>query len=99
MTQILFGVSQAFFYPALMAFQADLISPDKRGRIMGMIGTLRTLAAVPAAIVFGLMYESGPAIPFIFAIVIEVLTIVIVIVKIDESVDTEQTIPPAPPAP
>jgi len=99
LTQILFGVSQAFFYPALMAFQADLISPDKRGRIMGMIGTLRTLAAVPAAIVFGLMYESGPAIPFIFAIVIEVLTIVIVIVKIDESVDTEQTIPPAPPAP
>jgi len=99
LTQILFGVSRAFFYPALMAFQADLIPPDKRGRIMGMIGTLRTLAAVPTATVFGLMYESGPAIPFIIAIVIEVLTIVIVIVKIDESVDTEETIPPAPPAP
>ena len=99
LTQILFGVSQAFFFPAYMALQADLIPPDKRGRVMGMIGTLQTLAAVPAATVFGLMYEAGPAIPFVSAIAIEVLTVAVVVAKIDESVENEETTPPAPPAP
>ena len=99
LSQILFAVSQAFFYPAFMAFQADLIPPDKRGRILGVIGTMRTLAFVPAAALFGIMYESGPATPFICAIVLEVLTVAIVAAKIDEPVQVEETIPPAPPAP
>jgi DHA1 family quinolone resistance protein-like MFS transporter len=86
-SQVLFAVSQAFFYPAFMAFQADLIPPDKRGRIMGVIGTMRTLAMVPAAALFGIMYESNPATPFIFAIALEVLTVAIVVAKIDEAAD------------
>jgi MFS family permease len=86
-SRVLFAVSQAFFYPAFMAFQADLIPPDMRGRIMGVIGTMRTLAMVPAAALFGIMYESNPATPFIFAIVLEVLTVAIVVAKIDEAVD------------
>ena len=87
-SQVLFAVSQAFFYPAFMAFQADLIPPDMRGRIMGVIGTMRTLAMVPAAALFGIMYESNPATPFILTIVLEVLTVAIVVAKIDEAVDT-----------
>ena len=86
-SRVLFAVSQAFFYPAFMAFQADLIPPNMRGRIMGVIGTMRTLAMVPAAALFGIMYESNPATPFIFAIVLEVLTVAIVVAKIDEAVD------------
>ena len=99
LSQILFAVSQAFFFPAFMAFQADLIPPDKRGRILGVIGTMRTLAFVPAAALFGIMYESGPATPFICAIVLEILTVAIVATMIDEPVQVEETIPPAPPAP
>jgi MFS family permease len=99
LSQILFAVSQAFFFPAFMAFQADLIPPDKRGRILGVIGTMRTLASVPAAALFGIIYESGPATPFICAIVLEILTVAIVAAKIDEPVQVEETIPPVPPAP
>jgi len=86
-TQILFGVSQSFFNPAFMAYQADLIPQEKRGRILGVIGTMRTLASVPAAALFGILYEYGPATPFVLAIILEMLTVAIVIAKIDESVE------------
>jgi MFS family permease len=88
-SQVLFAVSQAFWFPAFSALMADLIPQDKRGRIMGLIGTLRTLASVPAAALFGIMYESGPATPFFLAIVLEVLTVAIVVVKIEEPVEIE----------
>ncbi len=84
MANVLFAISQAFMYPAFSALQADLVPKDKRGRIMGMIGTLRTLAVVPAATLFGVLYEVNPVVPFALALVLEILTIVIVIYKIKE---------------
>jgi len=84
LTQVLFGVSHAFFFPALFALQADLIPQEKRGRIMGAIGTLRTLATVPAAAFHGVLYEVGPATPFVVAIILEIMIVAIFIYKISE---------------
>jgi len=84
LTQVLFGVSHAFFYPALFALQADLIPPEKRGRIMGAIGTMRTLATVPAAALHGVLYEIEPAAPFVAAIILEIMIVGIVFYRIKE---------------
>jgi len=84
LTQVLFGVSHAFFYPALFALQADLIPQEKRGRIMGAIGTMRTLATVPAAALHGVLYEVGPATPFVVAIILEIMIVAIFTYKISE---------------
>jgi len=84
LTQVLFGVSHAFFFPALFALQADLIPQEKRGRIMGAIGTLRTLATVPAAAFHGVLYEVGPATPFVVAIILEIMIVAIFVYKISE---------------
>jgi hypothetical protein len=35
------------------------------------------------------MYESGPATPFVLAIVLEILTVAIVVVKIEEPAEIE----------
>ena len=83
-SQVLFGVSHAFFYPALFALQADLIPQEKRGRIMGAIGTMRTLATVPAAALYGILYEIEPSTPFVLAIILEILIVGIVFYRIKE---------------
>jgi len=81
---VIFAASQAIMYPAFMALRADLIPQENRGRIMGLIGTLNTLAWIPAASVFGLMYQFNPAAPFVASIIIELMTITIVFFKIYE---------------
>jgi MFS family permease len=86
---ILSAVGQAVMWPALYALQADLVPQDKRGRIMGIIGTLRTLAMVPASTIFGLLYQSNPATPFILAILLETIIVAIVVFGIHEHQEKE----------
>jgi len=61
-----------------MALRADIIPRDRRGRIMGLMGTLRSLAMVPAATVFGYLYEVNRAYPYMIGVVIEVVTVAII---------------------
>ncbi len=75
---VAFQVSTAFFFPALNALRADMVPREKRGRIMGLMGTLRSLAMVPAATVYGYLYEVNRAYPYMIGVVIEVVTVAII---------------------
>ncbi|MBN2336683.1 MFS transporter, partial [Candidatus Bathyarchaeota archaeon] len=77
-------VSTAFFFPALNALRADLIPQDRRGRIMGLMGTLRSLAMVPAGVFFGLLYEVNRAYPYYVGVAVEVLTVAIIVLYVRE---------------
>jgi len=79
-----FMVSMAFFFPALNALRADIIPRDRRGRILGLMGTLGSLAMVPAAAVFGYLYEVNRAYPYYVGVVIEVVTVAIIVALVAE---------------
>jgi MFS family permease len=75
---VLFRVSTALFFPAIMALRADIIPRDIRGRVMGLMGTLRSLVIVPAATVFGYLYEVNRAYPYMIGVFIEVVTVTLI---------------------
>lgn len=66
---MLFAVASMMIGPAFQALTADLVPRDKRGRIMGIIGTLNILAMVFASILAGALYQLDPSTPFLFTIV------------------------------
>ncbi|UCE96257.1 MAG: MFS transporter [Candidatus Bathyarchaeota archaeon] len=80
---IFFSIGGCLIMPAYQALQADMIPKEKRGRIMGTIGTLNVLATVPASILAGFLYSLNPMYPFAFTIFagITVCLIVILLVK------------------
>ena len=80
---VLYAVSGAF-YPAYSALQADMIPREMRGRVIGIVGTLRILATIPSAALAGLLYEYHPAAPFVLAIAVELVSISIVVFRIRE---------------
>jgi len=84
LVDVSFRVSTALFFPALMALRADIIPRDRRGRVMGLMGTLRSLAMVPSATVFGYLYEVNRAYPYIIGVAIEVVTVAIVYALVAE---------------
>ncbi len=90
MVNIAFVVSTAFFFPALNALRADIIPRDRRGRILGLMGTLRNLAMVPAATVFGYLYEVNRAYPYYVGVVIEVVTVAIIYALVAEPTRPEE---------
>lgn len=75
---VLFRVSMSIFFPAMMALRADIIPREMRGRVMGLMGTLRSLVMVPAAAVFGYLYEVNRAYPYMIGVAIEVVTVAII---------------------
>ena len=76
---ILFQVATVFFFPALNALRADLIPQEMRGRILGLMGTIRSFALVPAGLIFGFMYELNANYPYYIGVLIELATVYIII--------------------
>ncbi len=76
---ILFQVATVFFFPALNALRADLIPQEMRGRILGLMGTIRSFALVPAGLIFGFMYELNANYPYYMGILIELATVYIIL--------------------
>ena len=81
---IMFAVGGCLIMPAYNALQADMIPREKRGRIMGTIGTLNILGTIPASILGGILYTSNPAHPFIFAIALSVIVSLVVVLAVKE---------------
>jgi MFS family permease len=73
------AVGQTIVFPSVHALMADLIPVDKRGRIIGLISFLQNLIAVPAALVFALIFEVSSRALFLSSVVIEVASILIFI--------------------
>ena len=65
---ILFASGGILLGPSLHALLADLTPRVRRGRIMGVIGTLNLLATIPASTIAGLLYQIKPQLTFIFTI-------------------------------
>jgi len=86
---ILFALGQALMYPSYSALQADLIPRDKRGRIMGSIGTLNIIAMIPSSAIGGLLYQNNPAAPFVLAVILEIVTVTIIISQVKEPKERE----------
>ncbi|UCE29197.1 MAG: MFS transporter [Candidatus Bathyarchaeota archaeon] len=81
---ILFAIGGCLIGPAYSAMQADMIPREKRGRIMGTIGTLNILATIPASAVAGILYDLGPQYPFAFSIAIGIVVSLIVLLAVKE---------------
>jgi MFS family permease len=79
-----FMVCNTLRFPAYSALQADLIPQDRRGRVLGLMGTLRNLAMVPAATVFGLLYQVDPVYPFYLGAAVELAAVGIILFLIKE---------------
>lgn len=81
---IMFSVGGCLIMPAYQALQADMIPREKRGRIMGTIGTLNVLATVPASILAGFLYSLNPVYPFAFTIITGITVSLIVFFAVKE---------------
>jgi len=81
---ILLTLGSMLMWPARSALTADLTPKDKRGRIMGVMGTLNFLAMIPASMIGGLLYQMSPIYPFIFILTISVINIMIVATLVKE---------------
>jgi len=79
-----FAVGSVLIGPAFNALTTDLTPKDKRGRIMGIIGTLNIMAMIPASVIGGFLYQLDPSLPFIFTLVISILSLVIMSLFIKE---------------
>ena len=81
---LFFALGGALIGPAYGALQADLIPRDKRGRIMGIIGTLNILATVPSSALGGFLYQTNPAAPFVLAIILGIATVSVIVFLVKE---------------
>ncbi|MCW4048596.1 MAG: MFS transporter [Candidatus Bathyarchaeota archaeon] len=64
--------------PAWNALIADLVPKEKRGTIMGTMGTLSGIVATPAAIVGGYLWDAmSPQVPFYISLVLGLIGTVI----------------------
>ena len=83
-SNIIAGFGFCMANPAFNALQADLIPKEKRGRIMGTIGTLNILATIPAAFIGGILYEINPTTPFIFGITLGLAVGLLILLTVKE---------------
>jgi MFS family permease len=81
---VLFAVGGSLVHMAYSALQVDMIPRDKRGRIMGTIGTMNLLATIPSAAIGGYLYQTNPASPFVVAIILSLITSLMIIFLVKE---------------
>ena len=81
---VLFSVGGLLFVPAIQALQADLSPREARGRIMSLIGNLNLVAAAASSAVSGALYEMEPALPFITALGLGLITFTIILLFLRE---------------
>ncbi|RLI22394.1 hypothetical protein DRO54_01290 [Candidatus Bathyarchaeota archaeon] len=80
----MFALGGALINPAYNALQADMIPREKRGRVMGTIGTLNVLATIPASALGGYLYEVNPAAPFVWAVILGIVVSCIIVFGVRE---------------
>ena len=81
---VMFAVGNSLIYPAYSALMADMIPREKRGRVMGTIGTLNVLATVPASTLAGILYGLNPAWPFGFTVILGITVCLIILLLVKE---------------
>jgi len=76
--------------PVWQALVADVTPPDRRGKMIGVIGTISGIVSTPASWVGGYMYDNiSPALPFQTSFVINVVGTVIFVALLKEPKKSE----------
>ena len=71
--------------PVWQALVADLTPPEERARMMGLMGTISSLASTPSSWAGGYMYDNiSPALPFRVSFVIDMIGTALLIVLYKE---------------
>ena len=71
--------------PVWQALVADLTPPEERARMMGLMGTISSLASTPSSWAGGYMYDNiSPALPFRVSFVIDMIGTALFIVLFKE---------------
>lgn len=84
----LYGVYYAMAEGAAKAFVADLVPDEMRGRAYGLYHAALALAAFPASLIAGLLWQGigswpgfGPSAPFLFGAVMSLAALVVFTVQ------------------
>jgi len=73
--------------PAWQALVADLTPPERRGQMMGIMGTISGMVSTPASWVGGYMYDNiSPKLPFQTSFILDIVGTIIFIVLLKEPV-------------
>jgi MFS family permease len=69
-----------------VSMQLEIVPPEQRGRWMGTINTLRSIARIPAPIFGGLLWTYvDPSIPFILLVLVDLLIRMPILITIPET--------------
>ncbi len=87
---VIFGFGSMMIGPAFQALITDMVPKSKRGRIMGVIGSLNIIMMIPASAIAGFLYEFNPAYPFQLTIILGIFTSIVVYLFIKEPEKREE---------
>jgi len=74
---ILFGLNYALVDANQRAFVADLAQKDNRGTALGTFHMFTSLAALPAGLIAGFIWDINPTYPFIYGISITLFSLIL----------------------
>ncbi len=89
----LYGVFYAASEGVGRALIADVVGPEARGRAYGVYNMVVGLAALPAGLVAGLMWDHiGPRAPFFFSASVSLLSVLLIIVFRSQLIQQKPTL-------
>ena len=89
-TRILAGALSAATLPTVMAYMADITTPETRAKGMGMVGAAAGLGFVFGPAIGGGFHRFGDQMPFLVAGILVILNFLFAVFILKESVSPEQ---------
>jgi len=76
----LYGMVCAIVDGNQRAYVSDLSSEELRATALGTFHTISGLAALPAGIIAGFLWQIGPTVPFIYGAVISIISVILFVI-------------------
>jgi DHA1 family multidrug resistance protein-like MFS transporter len=89
-SRILAGFLSSANMPTVMAYVADITTPENRGKGMGIIGASVGLGFIFGPAIGGIFSEKGYHVPFLIAGTVSAITFLFVLIVLKESLPPEQ---------
>lgn len=90
--RIIGGILSSANMPTAMAYVADITTEEDRGKGMGIIGAATGLGFIFGPAIGGVFANSSLSLPFVIAGVSSVLTLILVIIVLKESLPAEKRV-------
>ncbi|HEY2422163.1 MAG TPA: MFS transporter [Neobacillus sp.] len=88
--RIIGGILSSANMPTTMAYVADITSPEERGKGMGIIGAATGLGFIFGPAIGGIFSKTSLNVPFYIAGISSVITLILVMVLLKESLSVEK---------